>query len=281
MSLSIFLLIIAASFFQAWWNFHLKKVKVDKSAFLFVGWLSLGVVSVPISLFFMDKPLDPTWWHFVLATGLIQGMYLVVLSTAYTLADVSLVFPLARGLSIALTTVTLVVFAKLPVNQVGVVGICVIFFGSMLLAFRHWTSEKNRQAMMLAVVIAILVSSYSVLDSFGAQKIPIVFYVAVMNIVGPLAALPWLYHSKKNDFVFVFKNHLFLAFLVGLAGSAAYLITIWAYSFAPAPYVLALREVSIVIASVLGILYLKEPLTRLKIAGIGFILIGILLIKLA
>ncbi len=281
MSYGIFLLVIAASFFQAWWNFHLKKVNVDKSAFLFVGWLSLGVVAVPLSLFFLEKPLDPSWWHFVLATGLIQGMYLVVLSTAYTLADVSLVFPLARGLSIALTTVALVVFAKLPVNQVGVAGIAIIFFGSMLLAFRHWTSEKTRKAMMLAVVIALLVSSYTVLDSFGAKKIPIVFYVAIMNIVAPLAALPWLYQSKKKDFIFVFKNHLLLAFLVGLAGSAAYLIVVWAYSFAPAPYVLALREVSIVIAAVLGILYLKEPVTRLKIAGIAFILAGILLIKLA
>jgi uncharacterized membrane protein len=56
---------------------------------------------------------------------------------------------------------------------------------------------------------------------------------------------------------------------------------IWAYSYAPAPYVLALREVSIVIASLLGILYLKESVTRLKIAGISLILIGIVLIKLA
>ncbi len=281
MSFGIFLLVIAASFFQAWWNFHLKKVNVDKSAFLFVGWLSLGIVSVPFSLFFMDKPLDPSWWHFVLATGLVQGIYLVALSTAYTLADVSLVFPLARGMSIALTTITLVVFAKLPVSVVGMIGIGVIFTGAMLLAFRNWSTEKTRKAMLLAVGIALLVSSYTVIDSFGAKKIPLFFYVAIMNIAAPLSALPWLYRSKKNHFVYVFKNHLLLAFLVGLAGSAAYLIVVWAYSFAPAPYVLALREVSIVMASLLGIIYLKEPVTRLKITGIAFILAGILLIKLA
>jgi drug/metabolite transporter (DMT)-like permease len=206
---------------------------------------------------------------------------LVVLSTAYTLADVSLIFPLARGLSIALTTVALIVFAGSPANVYGVSGIVVIFFGAMLLAFRHLTSQKSRTAMMLALVIGMIVSSYTVLDSFGAQKIPSFFYVAVMNIAAPLFALPWLYQTKTKDFIYVFKNHLLLAFLVGLAGSGAYLIVIWAYQFAPAAYVLALREVSIVITALLGVIYLKEPLTRLKVAGITLILLGILLIKLA
>ncbi len=281
MSVGVFALVIAASLFQAWWNFHLKKVQVDKAAFLFVGWLVFGIIAVPLSFFFVDKPFDPSWWHFVLATGLIQGLYLVTLSTAYTLADVSLIFPLARGLSIALTTVALVVFAGYPINAYGVSGITVIVIGAMLLAFRHLNNQQSRMGMMLAVVIGVLVSSYSVLDNFGAQKIPIVFYVAVMNIVAPLFALPWLYQSKRKDFVFIFKNHLGLAFLVALAGSAAYLIVVWAYTRAPAHYVLALREVSIVIATVMGVVYLKEPITRLKAVGIALILLGIVLIKLA
>lgn len=281
MSVGVFALVIAASFFQAWWNFHLKKISVDKAAFLFVGWLAFGIVTVPLSFLFIDKPFHPDWWHFVLATGLIQGLYLVTLSTAYTLADVSLIFPLARGLSIALTSITFIVFVKQPVNTMGATGIAVIFMGAMLLAFRHFSSQKTRMAMLLALVIGVLVSSYSVLDSFGAQKIPLVFYIAMMNIVAPLFALPWLYKSKKQDFIDVFKNHLFLAFLVAFAGSAAYLIVVWAYALAPAAYVLALREVSIVITALLGMVYLKEPITRLKAAGITFILIGILLIKLA
>ncbi|MBY0384317.1 DMT family transporter, partial [bacterium] len=280
-SIGLFALFIADSFFQAWWNFHLKKIEVDKSAFLFVGWLVFGLVAVPLSFFFVDKPFHPDWWNFVLATGLIQGMYLVALSTAYTLADVSLIFPLARGLSIALTSITFILFVKQPVNALGATGIAMIFSGAMLLAFRHFSSQKTRVAMLLALVIGVLVSSYSVLDSFGAQKIPLVFYIAIMNIVAPLFALPWLYKSKKQDFIKVFKNHLLLAFLVALAGSAAYLIVVWAYTLAPAAYVLALREVSIVITALLGVVYLKEPMTRLKAAGITLILLGILLIKLA
>ncbi len=281
MSLSVFALVIAASFFQSWWNFHLKKVTVDKSAFLFVGWLVFGLIAVPISLFFMEKPLSPDWWHFVIATGLIQGLYLVVLSTAYTLADVSLIFPLARGFSIALTTITLVVFAGQPINIWGGAGICVVVLGALVLSLRHLTSQKTRMGVLMALVIGLLVASYSVLDSFGAQKIPIVFYVAVMNISAPLFALPWLFQSKKKDFVIVFRQHLPLALAVAFAGSAAYLIVVWAYTKAPPHYVLALREISIVLTTVLGVVYLKEPMTRLKTLGITLIVLGILLIKLA
>lgn len=281
MSLNVFALVIAASLLQAWWNFHLKKVQVDKAAFLMVGWFIFGLISTPLSLFFIDKPFDPSWWHFVLATGMIQGLYLIALSTAYTLADVSLIFPLARGLSIALTTVALVLFVGYPIDGTGFCGIGFIFVGAMTLAFRHFSSQQSRVAMSLAVVIGILISSYSVLDSFGAQKIPIIFYVCVMNVVAPVFAFPWLYNIKKNHFVYVWKNHLGLSVLVALAGSVPYLIVIWAYTMAPPHYVLALREISIVITSALGIYYLKEPINRQKVIGILFILLGILLLKLA
>ena len=281
MSLSVFLLVIAASFFQSWWNFHLKKITVDKAAFLFVGWFIFGLIAVPISLLFLEKPISPDWWHFVLATGLIQGLYLVVLSTAYTLADVSLIFPLARGFSIALTTVTLVMFAGQPINLLGAAGIAVIVTGAVVLSLRQLSSQKSRRGVLMALVIGVLVASYSVLDSFGAQKIPIVFYVAVMNVVAPLFALPWLYQTKKKDFVLVFKHHLPLALAVAFAGSAAYLIVVWAYTEAPPHYVLALREISIVLTTILGVVYLKEPMTRLKTLGITLIVLGILFIKLA
>jgi drug/metabolite transporter (DMT)-like permease len=163
----------------------------------------------------------------------------------------------------------------------GVLGISTVVFGALLLSIRHLSSHKTRMGVLMALVIGVLVASYSVLDSFGAQQIPIVFYVAAMNISAPLFALPWLYQSKKQDFVVVFKNHLFVALLVAFAGSAAYLIVVWAYTKAPPHYVLALREVSIVITTLLGVVYLKEPMTRLKASGIAFILLGILLIKLA
>lgn len=270
-----------ASFFQAWWNFHLKKVEVDKSAFLFVGWLSLGIVATPLSWIFLPQPLADGWWNYALGTGVLQGLYLIVLSEAYARADVSVVFPLSRGISVAFATLALVLFARQPVSWVGGLGTFIIVAGSLILSFKKGISTRTRDGVLLAVVNGAIVASYSVLDSFGAHQVPIVFYVSLMNLIAPLSALPWLYGRKKRDFVVVFKNHLVLAFLVAAAASGAYLVVVWAFLWAPPHYVLALREISIVIAALLGIRYLGEPVTRSKVAGIALILSGILLIKLA
>jgi len=67
--------------------------------------------------------------------------------------------------------------------------------------------------------------------------------------------------------------------MISLAGSVSYIIILWAYTLSPAPFVVALREISIVITTVLGTFVLKEPLYKRKLGGIALILIGVLGIK--
>ena len=61
----------------------------------------------------------------------------------------------------------------------------------------------------------------------------------------------------------------------------AYLLILVAYRQAPAGYVVAVRESSIVLAAALGVLVLKEPMSRIKGFSVAAIVTGIVLIKLA
>lgn len=281
MTLGVFLIVIASSFFQAWWNFRLKKASVDRASFLLVGWLVFGLIATPVSLFFIDKPFEWRWMYFILATGFAQGLYLMALSFAYSLSDMSLVFPISRGTAVALSAVVLSFLGGSDVSMLGWCGVGAIAIGAMSTGRVDFKTAQGKKGLLLSVIIALIVCSYSVIDTFGAREIPIFFYVLVMNIVGPLWALPFIYKHKKKDILKTLKNHKLEGFLVGLAGSGPYFIVLWAFQFAQPAYILALREVSILFALFLGVRKLKEQVSLEKIIGIALILVGIVFIKMA
>jgi len=281
MSLEIFALVILASLFQAWWNFHVKKVDADKAVFLLVGWLFFGVVATPLSLFFLDKPFEWRWLMFLFATGFAQGIYLVILSWAYTIADISVVYPIARGAGVGYSALILAMIGGTTLSGYGVTGILGVVVGAMCLGSVEFKNKANRTGIGLALILALIVSCYSVIDSFGGREIPVMFYVASMNITAPLFALPFLYANKKKEFREVWRKYRWQGFNVALAGSSGYVVIVWAYRSTPAPYVIALREVSIVFAAALGIYCLREKIYARKVIGIALIVLGIFFIKIA
>ncbi|MBY0315062.1 MAG: DMT family transporter [Bdellovibrionales bacterium] len=281
MSLSVFFVVIASSLFQTWWNFHLKKTSADKASFLMVGWFIFGVIATPISYFALNIQFSSSWWPFILSTGIAQGLYLLALTRAYAVADISLVFPIARGLSIAFTALVISAFGLNELSPTGILGIGLVVLGAVALGSYEIRNKKARQGLILAFLLGLLVASYTVVDSLGAQKIPIVFYVLVMNVAASVFAFPFLYQSRKKQIVEVLKYYKWQGFWVGFAGSVGYLIVIWAYTQAPAPYIVALREISIVFATLLGVYVLKEPMYLRKIFGVAMILAGILIVRLA
>jgi drug/metabolite transporter (DMT)-like permease len=64
-------------------------------------------------------------------------------------------------------------------------------------------------------------------------------------------------------------------------GFVAYWIVIWAMTVAPIALVAALRESSILFATLIAIFVLKEKAVPLRIAAALFIVVGIVLMRMA
>ena len=65
---------------------------------------------------------------------------------------------------------------------------------------------------------------------------------------------------------------------IGLLGSLAYAITIWALTHAPMAYVSALRETSVIMAVWIGCRLLKEPFGLKRFLAAALITIGVTLL---
>lgn len=246
-----------------------------------MSWVFFGVVFTPISYYFSEQSFEWSWMPFILCTGLAQGVYLVLLAWAYTVADVSLVYPIARGVGVGCTTLLLALTGTHTLSGTGITGIVAVVAGALFLSSVEIKNKKSRVGIFLAVALGLIITSYMVIDSFGAQKIPIFFYVVAMNLSAPLFALPMMYKGRRAEILNAWKKYKWQGLAVGFAGSFSYLIVLWAYSLAPAPYVMALREISIVFAAFLGVKYLGEKIYPRKIFGISLILAGIFLLKMA
>ncbi|MCG8435096.1 MAG: EamA family transporter, partial [Gammaproteobacteria bacterium] len=69
------------------------------------------------------------------------------------------------------------------------------------------------------------------------------------------------------------------AAVLGVMGLAAYWAVIWAMTVAPIALVAALRETSIIIVMVFGVLFLKERLSLTRLAATLATLLGTVLLK--
>lgn len=77
----------------------------------------------------------------------------------------------------------------------------------------------------------------------------------------------------------LFGNAKWVFFGGGLSSFAAYCMVMWAFSKAPIPVVMAIRETSIIFAFVIGILFLKEKMTMAKTIGTILAVSGIIVLR--
>ncbi|MBI2567657.1 MAG: EamA family transporter [Candidatus Schekmanbacteria bacterium] len=282
MSILVFLAVIGSAAIQASWNVATKRSRANKAALLAVGWtvLGAGIGVAAAASGDLRAAIDTGAWKFALASGLIHGAYILTLSWAYAVGELSVVFPVARGVGIAGTAVVARLALGTTLSWAGWMGVGVVVAGTSLIGLCGSTPGKRALDVRIAVLVGAIITAYSSVDSMGARRLPILVLLAAMNLVAGLVAAPVLAWRHREATKAVLKAHKLESLGVAVAGSAAYGIVIWAFRHTAAAYIVALREVSIVIAAGLSVGLLGEALNRGKIAGIGLIFAGVIIIKL-
>ncbi|MEZ4818408.1 MAG: DMT family transporter [Bdellovibrionota bacterium] len=278
----VFAAIIASAFLQATWNFFAKKSTSNKTALLLVGWLLFGSLAIVPSILLTDlSSLTSTSIKYIALSSFVHCIYVFLLGWAYTIGDISVVYPVSRGLGIALTAFFAAVLQIDHISNTGFLGIACIVIGIFFMGMREIYRRKGSSGFMAAVLVAISVSCYSLIDSRAAQHVPGLFLIACINLLTIFFALPILCTKLKQPVLEVLQFRKNEALMIAASGSAAYLIILWAYTQTSTSYVVAMREFSIVIASGYGIFLLKEKLYKSKILALLCITIGIALLKMA
>jgi drug/metabolite transporter (DMT)-like permease len=216
---------------------------------------------------FLPAPA-PASWPYIAASVLLQLTYYTLLVRAYRGGDMSHTYPIMRG------TAPLIV-ATLSAPLVGEhlsiarwVGIAMISAGVLGLAIhRSSSSAPQRAATAFALANAFAIAAYTLVDGLGVRKsgAALSYTLWMFFTVGSIR-LGWVLLWRRREWLQYARG----SWLHGIAGGSgmvsAYGLALWAMTVAPVALVSAFRETSIVFATGISALVLKERVTPMRVS---------------
>ena len=276
------LLLLGSAILHTTWNLLLKRAG---GKYIATWWAVLlgSAVFLPF-LFITGLPARETWLY-ILASVLLEVFYYFALSTAYQDADFSLVYPLARGAAPALIALWSVLFLGERLTTGGVFGAGIIIFGLLVIGggnlLQPGVKKPHLHSIVLALIIALLISLYSTIDGAAVKRTPAFSYAVIVFFLAPLLTSPlMLRHYGWPVLKSELADHLVSVVSIGLLTVFSYLLALLAFSMAPISYAGAIREVSIVLGALAGWRFLGERMGGLRVAGAAIIFSGILIVAL-
>lgn len=290
MTLTAFALIILAGIIHAFWNIVAKKAGGDSrfslfsSVFNVIVWLPLG--------WWLGKDVVPLWgmqeWAFVAASALLHVLYFVVLLRGYRVADLTVVYPLARGSGPLISSMVAVVFLGEHLSTLGAAGIVGVVLGvfliaggpAMLLTVRQGGSGEKRErtikGLYYGLFTGLFIAAYTVVDSYAVKIMlmsPILldYMGSILRciVLAPLGLKDW--RETKRLWQLQWKY----ALVVAIFSPIAYVLVLYAVQTAPISHVAPAREVSMLFAALIGGKLLGEGDRALRIAGAVLIALGV------
>lgn len=268
---------LLAAFLHASWN-ALVKVGGD-------GLVRLGIINMTASLccvpllFITDFPAAASW-PYLAASILIHQAYYVFLIQGYRFGDLSLVYPIARGVAPLLVAIGGYMLADETLNMAGIGAVLVICIAIFSLAFEPGRSASSR-AVFFALCTGATIAAYTVCDGIGGRL--------AGEVMGYIA---WLFFLEGPPIFFLalwlrrraLLHSLRTNGLAGVAGGAfavtAYGLVIWAMSSTPMTYVSAVRETSVLIAALIGTRLMREPAAARRTLAAVLVIIGVIVLQM-
>jgi drug/metabolite transporter (DMT)-like permease len=284
--------LLVAAVFHAAVNLLLKQAR-DKLAFT---WWLLGTSCLLWSpLLFYGVPRDALGWELVTASGLLEAGYFVTLSRAYSVGDLSQVYPIARGSAPLFIVAWAGIFLEEKRSLYGLLGVATIVARIYLInlpSLRDWrrpVAGFQEPAARWALLTGLLISAYQMVDKLAVTHVDARPYLVLILSVAWLAlTLQWLQPARRRallDEVTPSKGRgaraIWLPLIVGaLLGNASYLLVLWVLTTTPVTYVAPVREVSVVIGAWIAVRFLGERGGAVRILASALIVLGIALISL-
>ncbi|MEK6710122.1 MAG: EamA family transporter [Nitrospinota bacterium] len=284
-------LVVASGFIHAGWNFWVKG-SGDPLAALWSALAAALVLYLPLFIVrFPGMDSLQAGAPFILATGVIHTFYFFTLTRAYETGDLSTVYPLARGSAPLLTAVLAGIFLGERISPAGGAGILLIVSGiAAVHAFhagagpRAAAQEGRREAIRWALATGLSTSVYSVVDKAGVARVAPEAYIYFMFLLSALFLAPWVLTGERGKSVRALAREPGAWLRIaggGLCTMGSYLLILFAMRMSKVSYVVAAREVSVVLGAALGVFVLKEGEGGRKLAGAGLVAAGLALLALA
>jgi drug/metabolite transporter (DMT)-like permease len=258
-------LALGAAFLHALWNLLVAREK-DTEAATAVGLLS-AVAALVLPAAFTWR-VEGAAVPYLVGSAALELAYFALLAAAYRRYELSLVYPVARGLAPVLALALVVAAGGATPSGLGIAGIVAVTGGVLLVR----GARGSLAGLAFGGVIATTIAGYTVLDRHGIRHAAAGPYLLLV-LVGP--ALIYSRAIGGRRLIVALKP---TTAALGVAAGAAYLLVLLALRLASAPAVSAVRETSVVIATALAAVVLHERVGPSRLAGATLVAGGVALL---
>jgi len=271
-------LALTAAGLHATWNFILKAASdEDRDLASWGQFLTGGLLALPVLLLVGLPGTAALPW--LLMSCAIHVGYVAALVGAYRAGDLSLSYPLARGGGALVAAVGGVALLGDHLPPVAWLAIGVVVAGLLSLVGRR----SSRRAVGLALVTALTIGAYTVVDSHGARLTGGASYgLALMPMLAVALSIAGAVRGRSGALVEAAAAGAWRRWaFAGACSTLAYTLVLIAVRSAPVGYVSMLRESSVVLGALAGWILLRERLGARRLASSGVVLAGLLLLVAA
>ncbi len=275
MSFTVFALLLAAAMLHAGWNALVRRDPDRAAATLgvAVGGAAVAVVLLP---FLPRLPVAAV--PYVVASGVIHLAYFTLIARAYRHGELSVAYPIMRGLAPLITTLVAVVFVE-PASARVLFGVVVIAGGIVALGA---DGLRRQHAIGSALANAFVIAAYTLVDGLGARVSGAPeTYVSWVLVAGGAITLTDSILRRGRTVLFSLKTRIPMTVASGGMTYAAYGIALWAMTVAPIGAVAAVRESSVLFATAIGAVALGERFGAQRWLAAALVVAGLVLVKAA
>ena len=290
MSFVSLLLVLLSALAHSSWNILLKQSD-DKETFVWWLLVTASFLLSPLgAVLIFQTNVDQQGWWLVLTTIILHIFYFLFLGRSYIHGDLSLVYPVARGIGPMLTPFLAVVILHERIHILAIAGALTIVLG---IYFMFWWNNfakfaRNPSEILktpglgYAILTGVLISMYSLVDKKGVASVPPFLYMYLLTLGTAVGLTPYiLWKIGWKSARLQLKHNLTPIIIAGLLTYLAYGLVLTALSLSKVSYVAPAREIGIVVGVLMGVIILKENFTKTRIVGSLTIMIGVVAIAIS
>ncbi len=273
-------LILFAALLHAGWNL-LSKSSTNTLAFMwwmyFLGAIGYGLILLPMSTIYLATASILPF----LVSSLAEVGYLLTLAKGYERGDLSLVYPVSRGGAPILTALWAALFGEmLPTFGIigillSVAGVCCLSLSEANTNIRQVARFQLSRATTWALAAAFFISVYSVSDSFAVISTPPAVYIWWVFMCMAVFSAPFVWRrTRVKGNISEVKSSWKKISVAGTGSLVSYLAVLFALKLTSVSYVVTGRALSLLFAAILGVLFLKEKVSPMRVLGAALLILG-------
>ncbi len=270
-------LVLSAAFLHAFWN---ALVKGAEDRTLVMGLVNLGHTIFGLTLVILFIPPAVESWPYLIASTIVHFLYYAFLLLSYRFGDLSQVYPIARGISPPVVALSAWVIADEVLPIAAWAGILMVSFGIAMLVFNRRNGMMNGKAVAAAIVTGLTIASYTVIDGLGVRVSQSPFgYIGWLFVLESVSSFYIFYIRRDALQAATWKVYL-TGILGGVVSSVAYGMAIYAKSLASLGAVSAIRESSVIIAAMIGVIWFGERPWVIRVISACIVATGVIVLAL-